>query len=42
VIAFVVGGVAQQVTDPTVRREVRRALAHHLGLDVPAVADGAV
>jgi mRNA-degrading endonuclease toxin of MazEF toxin-antitoxin module len=42
VIAFAVGGVAQQVTDPTIRREVRRALAHHLGLDVPAAADGAV
>jgi mRNA-degrading endonuclease toxin of MazEF toxin-antitoxin module len=42
VIAFAVGGVAQQLTDPTIRREVRRALAHHLGLDVPAVADGAV
>jgi mRNA interferase MazF len=29
------------VTDPHVRRSVRRALAHHLGLDVPVVADGA-
>ena len=29
------------VTDPQVRRAVRRALAHHLGLDVPAIADGA-
>lgn len=29
------------VTDPRVRRGVRMALAHHLGLDVPAIADGA-
>lgn len=29
------------VTDSQVRRSVRRALAHHLGLDVPVVADGA-
>ncbi len=29
------------VSDPSVRRSVRAALAHHLGLDVPAVADGA-
>lgn len=29
------------LTDPTLRRQVRRALAHHLGLDVPAIADGA-
>lgn len=29
------------VTDPGLRRSVRRALAHHLGLDVPAIADGA-
>ena len=33
--------VAQQVTDPGIRRDVRRALAHHLGLDLPAAADGA-
>jgi mRNA interferase MazF len=26
---------------PDVRRKVRRALAHHLGLDIPATADGA-
>jgi mRNA-degrading endonuclease toxin of MazEF toxin-antitoxin module len=38
---FGIGGVAQQVTDPAIRREVRRALAHHLGLDIPAAADGA-
>jgi len=41
VTALAIGGVSQQVTDPTIRREVRRALAHHLGLDVPAAADGA-
>jgi mRNA-degrading endonuclease toxin of MazEF toxin-antitoxin module len=27
------------ITDPSVRRSVRSALAHHLGLDIPAVAD---
>jgi mRNA-degrading endonuclease toxin of MazEF toxin-antitoxin module len=41
VIAFTINGEAQQVTDPSIRRDVRRALAHHLGLDVPAAADGA-
>lgn len=29
------------LTDPALRRRVRRALAHHLGLDIPAIADGA-
>jgi mRNA interferase MazF len=29
------------VTDRVVRRSIRAALAHHLGLDVPAIADGA-
>lgn len=29
------------VSDPAVRRSVRGALAHHLGLDIPAIADGA-
>jgi mRNA-degrading endonuclease toxin of MazEF toxin-antitoxin module len=29
------------VLDGPVRRAVRSALAHHLGLDIPAVADGA-
>lgn len=29
------------VEDPAVRRAVRSALAHHLGLDIPAIADGA-
>ena len=41
VSAFAIGGIAQRVTDAGIRREVRRALAHHLGLDVPAAADGA-
>jgi mRNA-degrading endonuclease toxin of MazEF toxin-antitoxin module len=39
--AVAIKGVVQQVTDPAIRRKVRRALAHHLGLDVPAAADGA-
>ena len=30
-----------RVTDPGLRRAVRLALAHHLGLDIPAVDDGA-
>lgn len=30
------------VTDAAVRRSVRSALAHHLGLDIPAIGDGAV
>jgi mRNA interferase MazF len=29
------------VTDPGLRRAVRSALAHHLGLDIPAIGDGA-
>ena len=29
------------VQDPALRRAVRGALAHHLGLDIPAIADGA-
>lgn len=29
------------VQDPRVRRAVRIGLAHHLGLDIPALADGA-
>jgi mRNA interferase MazF len=39
--AFQVRGAAQHVTDRSVRRAVRSALAHHFGLDVPAAADGA-
>ena len=41
VTAFEIGGARQIVTDPTVRRAVRASLARHLGLDVPAAADGA-
>lgn len=29
------------VQDRGLRRAVRQALAHHLGLDIPAIADGA-
>ncbi len=29
------------VHDPRIRRAVRIGLAHHLGLDIPALADGA-
>lgn len=29
------------VTDRSLRRSIRAALAHHLGLDIPAIADGA-
>ena len=41
VSAFEVGGRPQSVTDPELRRSIRRALAHHLGLDIPAAVDGA-
>lgn len=41
VSAFEVGGRAQYVTDPSIRRDVRSALAHHLGLDLDPLADGA-
>lgn len=29
------------VTDAKLRRDVRAGLAHHLGLDIPAIVDGA-
>jgi mRNA interferase MazF len=29
------------IVDPSIRRAVRSALAHQLGLDVPAIGDGA-
>ena len=29
------------LSNPETRRRVRRALAHHLGLDIPTVGDGA-
>jgi mRNA-degrading endonuclease toxin of MazEF toxin-antitoxin module len=31
-----------RLLDPQLRRAVRLALAHHLGLDIPAVGDGAL
>jgi mRNA interferase MazF len=41
VTALEIGGKPQAVTDPALRQQIRRALAHHLGLDLPAAADGA-
>jgi mRNA interferase MazF len=41
VTSFEVGGDRQHVTDRAVRRNVRAALAHHLGLDIPGAVDGA-
>ncbi len=41
VTTFELAGQPQHVSDPSVRRSVRSALAHHLGLDLPAVVDGA-
>ncbi len=41
VTAVEIGGRAQVVDDPAIRRAVRSALAHHLGLDLPAALDGA-
>ena len=41
VTAFEFGGRAQVLVDPSIRRAVRSALAHHLGLDLPASLDGA-
>lgn len=41
VTTFDLGGATQYATDPTVRRQVRAALARHFGLDIPAIADGA-
>lgn len=41
VTALEIGGRLQYVTDRAVRQAVRFALAHHLGLDIPGVADGA-
>jgi mRNA interferase MazF len=33
------GAVVGYLTDGALRRRIRGALAHHLGLDIPAVAD---
>jgi mRNA-degrading endonuclease toxin of MazEF toxin-antitoxin module len=41
VTAFELEGSRQYVTERPVRRAVRAALAHHLGLDIPGAADGA-
>ena len=41
VTAFTLGGSVQYVSDRVIRGAIRAALAHHLGLDVPAAADGA-
>ncbi len=41
VTTYRVGGAIQYVTSKVVRSAVRTALAHQLGLDIPAVADGA-
>jgi len=38
----VVGAPDGRLRDPGLRRAVRRALAHHLGLDIAAVGDGAL
>jgi mRNA interferase MazF len=36
-----VSGMLGTVTDSLIRGQVRRALAHHLGLDIPAIGDAA-
>ena len=41
VTALEIGGRAQVLEDGVIRRQVRGALAHQLGLDVPAALDGA-
>lgn len=41
VTTFELGGRVQYVTDRSVRAAIRIALAHQLGLDIPAAADGA-
>ncbi len=35
------GGALRYVSSPTIRRQVREALAHHMGLDIRAAVDGA-
>ena len=37
----VAGSGVRYVTDPRIRTAVRTALEHHLGLDIPDLADGA-
>jgi mRNA interferase MazF len=41
VTAWEIGGRTQYLEDRGVRRQIRAALAHHLGLDLPAALDGA-
>ena len=41
VTALEIAGRIQYVTDRAVRRAIRFALAHQLGLDIPAATDGA-
>jgi mRNA interferase MazF len=41
VTAIEIAGSVQYVTDAATRRQVREALAHHLGLDLEASVDGA-
>jgi mRNA-degrading endonuclease toxin of MazEF toxin-antitoxin module len=41
VVAYEVGGQVQYVSSPEIRRQVRSALLHHLGLDLPEALDGA-
>ncbi|MGA2514516.1 MAG: type II toxin-antitoxin system PemK/MazF family toxin [Candidatus Limnocylindrales bacterium] len=41
VTAFQIGGQVQFVSSPDVRRGVRAALLHQLGLDLPPAMDGA-
>lgn len=41
VTTYEIGGRIQSVTDRAVRAAVRFALAHQLGLDLPAAVDGA-
>ena len=40
-LARIAGPPDGRLVDPALRRAVRAALAHHLGLDIPAVGDGA-
>jgi mRNA interferase MazF len=41
VTEYSIGGKVQYVTDREIRAGVRDALSRHLGLDIPAAADGA-
>jgi hypothetical protein len=41
VTAFEVSGNVRYVTDRSIRRGIRAAVAHQLGLDIPAATDGA-